>query len=132
MWIFFKQLPRGTSVREINRITRKGYKMGLNLLGLFRKNLIKRSKIIRIKDLQTDTTEYHAIVQVESHIAADTIIENLEGKTINGLFLKPHRYYRRFSSRDRRIHQLTVTTEIERRKGERRRNHLILRILESY
>lgn len=131
MWIFFKQLPRGTSVREINRVTRKGYKAGMNLLSLFRRDLIKRSKIIRIKDLQTETTEYHAIVQVESHTAADTIIENLEGKTINGLFLKPHRYHRRFSSRDRRIHQLTSVDLLERRKGERRRSHLILRVLET-
>ena len=131
MWIFFKQLPHGTDVREINRVTRKGYRANMNLLGLFRRNIIKRSKIIRIKDLQADTTEYHAIVQVESHMTADNIIENLDGRTVNGLFLKAHRYHRRFPSRDRRIHQLATPTQIDRRKGERRRSHLILRVLET-
>lgn len=132
MWIFYKHLPRGTSVKEINRVTRKGCKSGLALMPLFTRNVIKRSKIIRIRDLKNDSTEYHGIVQVNTRGTAEDIIENLDGKTVNGLFLKPHRYQRRFPSRDRRIGQLVSDKTAERRKGERRRDNLVTRVLETY
>lgn len=131
MWIFYKHLPRGTTVRDINKVTRKGYRSGLQLMSLFKKGLIKRSKIIRIKDLKTDNMEYHAIVQVDSPISAECIIDNLDGKTVNGLFLRPHRYHRRFPSRDRRIHQPVSIKLQERRQAERRRGNLITRVLET-
>ena len=131
MWIFFKHLPRGTTVKEINCVTRKGCKSGLQLFPLLRKNIVKRSKIIRIRDLEADSTEYHGIVQVDSSVTADNIIDNLDGKTINGLFIKPHRYQRRFPSRDRRGHQLADAKMLERRKGDRRRSSIITRVLES-
>jgi len=131
MWIFYKHLPRGTTIRDVNKITRKGYRLGWQFLSLFKKGLIKRSKIIRIKDLKTDSMEYHAIVQVDSPVSAESIIENLDGKTVNGLFLKPHRYHRRFPSRDRRIRQPASIKLQERRQGERRRENLITRVLET-
>jgi hypothetical protein len=101
-------------------------------MSLLNRNIIKRSKIIRIRDLKSDSTEYHGIVQVNTQVTADDIIENLDGKTVNGLFLKPHRYQRRFPSRDRRMHQLADAKTAERRKGERRRENLITRVLETY
>ena len=131
MWIFYKHLPRGTTVREINKVTRKGYRSGLPLMNLFKTGLIKRSKIIRIKDLKTDSMEYHAIVQVDSPVSAESIIENLDGKTVNGIFLMPHRYHRRFPSRDRRMQQPISAKHLERRKGERRRENIITRVLET-
>jgi len=131
MWIFYKHLPRGTSLKEINSVTRKGCRSGLQFFPLFRKNIVKRSKIIRIRDLKSDSTEYHAIVQVDSNVTADNIIDNLDGKTVNGLFIKPHRYRRRFPSRDRRNHQLADPKMMERRKSERRRSNLITRVLET-
>jgi tRNA U54 and U55 pseudouridine synthase Pus10 len=132
MWIFYKHLPRGTTTRQINKVTLKGYKSGLGLISLFKKNIIKRSKILRIKDLRHDSVEYHAIVQVDSPITAENIIENLEGKTINGIYLDPHRYHRRFPSRDRRNHQIGASTIQERRKADRRRSNIITRVLETY
>ncbi|MCU7812691.1 MAG: hypothetical protein KZQ77_15900 [Candidatus Thiodiazotropha sp. (ex Notomyrtea botanica)] len=131
MWIFYKHLPRGTSVKEINRVTRKGCRSGLQFSMLFKRNIIKRSKIIRIRDLKSDSTEYHAIVQVSTQVTADNIIENLDGKTVNGLFIKPHRYQRRFPSRDRRNSQLANPKPAERRKSDRRRDNLITRVLET-
>jgi tRNA U54 and U55 pseudouridine synthase Pus10 len=131
MWIFYKHLPRGTTIRDINKVTRKGYRSGLQLLNPFKNGLIKRSKIIRIKDLKTDSLEYHAIVQVDSPLSAESIIEKLDGKTVNGLFLKPHRYHRRFPSRDRRIHQPASIKVQERRQSDRRRDNLITRVLET-
>lgn len=132
MWIFFKQLPRGTTTREINKVTMKGCKAAIGLASLFKKNLVKRSKIIRISDLQTKNIEYHAMVQVESPAIAESIIENLDGKTVNGLFIKPHRYHRRFPARDRRNHQLAQSSQLERRKGDRRRANLVTRVVESF
>ncbi|MET0068673.1 MAG: hypothetical protein ABW096_01435 [Candidatus Thiodiazotropha sp.] len=95
-----------------------------------KKSAIRRTKIIRIKDLNTEATEYHAIVQVESPVLADTIIENLDGRTVNGLFLKPHRYHRRFPNRDRRVSEQGNGLDEERRKQDRRRNNLITRVLD--
>ncbi len=132
MWIFYKHLPRGTTVKEISRVTRKGCGSGLSLLSMFKRNVIKRAKIIRIRDLKNDSTEYHGIVQVSTQDTGENIIENLDGRTVNGLFLKPHRYQRRFSSRDRRTNQLASAKNRERRQGERRRENLITRVLETY
>jgi tRNA U54 and U55 pseudouridine synthase Pus10 len=132
MWIFYRDLPRGTTTREINKVTMKGYKSGLGLRSLFSKNVVKRSKIIRIKDLRHEATEYHAIVQVDSPITAENIIEKLEGKTVNGLHLKVHRYHRRFPSRDRRNHQIAKPAIQERRKADRRRSNIITRVLETF
>jgi hypothetical protein len=94
------------------------------------KDAVKRSKIIKIKDLNTELIEYHAIVQVESPNLADTIIENLDGKTVNGLFIKPHRYFRRLPNRDRRVRNTRLEQSEERRKEDRRRCNLITRVVD--
>lgn len=130
MWIFYRHLPRGTTTRKINKVTLKGCKSHWGLVSLFRKHIVKRSKIIRIKDLKADSTEYHALVQVDSPVRAESIIENLDGKMIYGLYINSHRYHRRFTSRDRRLQQLATPSPGERRKGDRRRPSLITRVLE--
>ena len=132
MWIFYKQLPKGTTTREINKITLKGCRTGFSLGSFLKRNIIKRSKIIRIRDLKADSSEYHALVQVDTPIRAENIIDNLTGKTMNGLYLKPHRYHRRFPSRDRRNHQVGHPKNLERRKADRRRSNLITRVMEIY
>ena len=130
MWIFYRQLPHDTTIRQINKVTLKGCKSRLGLASLLRRNVIKRCKIIRIQDTKANSTEYHAIVQVDSPVTAGNIIDKLKGKTINGLFLNPHRYHRRYPSRDRRSHQATPPDLLERRKGDRRRSNLITRVME--
>jgi hypothetical protein len=130
MWIFYKHLPKGVSSREIGKATLRGIRSGWLLIPFAKNRSIKRSKIIQIMDLDKDTVEYHAIVQVESPKMADTIIENLDGKTVNGLFLKPHRYHRRFPSRDRRTLSNDRHQGSERRAIDRRRNKLITRVIE--
>ncbi|MET0027457.1 MAG: hypothetical protein ABW101_07440 [Candidatus Thiodiazotropha sp.] len=131
MWIFFKHLPRGVTTQEIVTITCKGAHKSWLPLHILSKPKIKRSKIIRIKDLESETLEYHAIVQVDSSELADTIVENLEGRTVNGLFLKPHRYFRRFPNRDRRSRHDSDSPVTERRLTERRRKNLITHVLET-
>jgi hypothetical protein len=108
----------------------RGARSGWSLIPVTKKHAIKRSKIIQIMDLNSDAVEYHAIVQVESPKLADTIIEKLNGKTVNGLFLKPHRYHRRFPSRDRRIDSQGWHQGKERRINDRRRNKIITRVVE--
>ncbi|MES9993777.1 MAG: hypothetical protein ABW098_17645 [Candidatus Thiodiazotropha sp.] len=130
MWIFYKHLPRGVSIKEINKVTLRGTRPSWSLLPVIKKSAVKRTKIIRIKDLNNESTEYHAIVQVESHVLADTIIENLDGRTVNGLFLKPHRYHRRFPNRDRRMREQPISINEDRRKQDRRRHNLITRVLD--
>ncbi|MCU7923985.1 MAG: hypothetical protein KZQ88_14950 [Candidatus Thiodiazotropha sp. (ex Dulcina madagascariensis)] len=130
MWIFFKHLPPDISTKKIRRVTLKGAKPGWPFFQFFNKTQIKRSQIIRIKDPGADCLEYHAIVQVDSASTADAIIENLDGKTINGLFLKPHRYHRRVHHRNRRIRQASLGGGQERRIEDRRRSNLVKRVLE--
>lgn len=130
MWIFYKHLPYGVSSKEIRKATMRGTRSGWSLIPAKKKSTIIRSKIIRIMDLNTDSVEYHAIVQVESPKLANTIIENLDGKTVNGLFLKPHRYQRRFPSRDRRMHAQGLNQGEERRTSDRRRSKIITRVVE--
>ncbi|MET0066357.1 MAG: hypothetical protein ABW076_08440 [Candidatus Thiodiazotropha sp.] len=130
MWIFFKHLPHSVTTGEIERITQRGAHRSWFPLHILTKPRVKRSKIICIKDLQNDTIEYHAIVQVDSSELADTIVKNLDGRTVNGLFLKTHRYFRRFSNRDRRSRHFTDTPKHERRLMDRRRQNLLTQVLE--
>jgi hypothetical protein len=130
MWIFFKHLPKNITLKEIQKVTLKGARVGRSLFALFNKPEIKRSKIIRIKDLQKDSLEYHAIVQISPASLTDTIINNLDGKTVNGLYLKLHRYQRRFGNRDRRNIQNDIYQKDERRQTDRRRQNLITRVVE--
>jgi hypothetical protein len=69
-------------------------------------------------------------VQVESPYLANTIIENLDGKTVNGLFINSHRYFRRLPSRDRRISERKLGQSEDRRREDRRRNNLITRVVD--
>jgi hypothetical protein len=115
---------------ELWKATIKGARSRWSLIPMRKNGVVRRSKIIQILDLNTDTVEYHAIVQVESPKLADTIIKNLDGKTVNGLFLKPHRYHRRFPNRDRRADSQNWRRGEERRTNERRRNKIITRIVE--
>lgn len=130
MWIFYKHLPRGVSSMEIWKATLRGTRSVWSLIPVKKKGVVKRSKIIQIMDLDTDSVEYHAIVQVESPKVADSIIRNLDGKTVNGLFLKPHRYHRRFPNRDRRVDPHSWHQGEERRTSDRRRDRIITRVVE--
>ncbi|MCG7898221.1 MAG: hypothetical protein JAY99_12500 [Candidatus Thiodiazotropha lotti] len=129
MWIFYKHLPKNVTLKEIQSVTLKGARNNWSPLSIFNKPRIKRTKIIRIRDLQKDSVEYHAIVQVNPTSATETIIENLDGRTVNGLYLRPHRYQRRFANRDRRNMQNEVAQSGERRKSDRRRDNLITRVM---
>lgn len=130
MWIFYKHLPRGVSTKEIKKVTLRGTRPNWSLLPVTNKNTVKRTKIIKIKDLNTEKIEYHAIVQVETPYLANTIIENLDGKTVNGLFIKPHRYFRRLPNRDRRVRDAQLEQSEDRRKEDRRRCNLITRVVD--
>ncbi|MEW8624832.1 MAG: hypothetical protein AB2551_03675 [Candidatus Thiodiazotropha sp.] len=129
MWIFYKHLPKNVTLKEIQSVTIKGARSSWSPMAILKKPKIKRTKIIRIRDLQKDSIEYHAIVQVNPTSITDTIIENLDGRTVNGLYLRPHRYQRRFANRDRRNMQNDVQQSDERRKSDRRRDNLITRVM---
>ncbi|MCG7908468.1 MAG: hypothetical protein JAY67_22860 [Candidatus Thiodiazotropha taylori] len=129
MWIFYKHLPKNVTLKEIQNVTLKGARSNWSPLSIFNKPSIKRTKIIRIRDLQKDSIEYHAIIQVNPTSVTDTIIENLDGRTVNGLYLRPHRYHRRFTNRDRRNMQSNEHQSGERRKSDRRRDNLVTRVM---
>ncbi|MEJ2620969.1 MAG: hypothetical protein P8163_12075 [Candidatus Thiodiazotropha sp.] len=129
MWIFYKHLPKNVTLKEIQSVTIKGARSGWSPVSLFKKPKIKRTKIIRIRDTHKDSVEYHAIIQVNPTSITNTIIDNLDGKTVNGLYLRPHRYHRRFANRDRRSMQLNAQQGNERRKSDRRRDNLITRVM---
>ena len=132
MWIFYKHLPSGVTLREIKAVTRKGCRSGVSLLRCLKKSIIKRAKIIRILDPRDGSVEYHAIVQVDSEATADRIVEKITGKTVNGLFVTAHRYQKRFPARDRRrSYKLMNDSHTERRRLDRRRPNLIIAIVET-
>jgi hypothetical protein len=129
MWIFYKHLPKNVTLKEIQSVTIKGARKRWLPIPVFNKPKIKRTKIIRIRDPRSESTEYHAIVQVNPTSITDTIIENLDGRTVNGLYLRPHRYHRRFANRDRRNMQNEAQYSDERRKSDRRRDNLVTRVM---
>ena len=131
MWIFIRHIHKGTTRKELGRFVNKGLRPPWMLIPLPSPAKLKRCEILQINHPETKTTEYHGLVQIEPSLAALPVIERLNGRQMQGKLIEVRKYFRRSSYRDRRHLFDDPPTQPERRRRDRRRDHLNSRVLHA-
>lgn len=117
MIVFFRRIPEQTNSQDIidlvepivtGRIYQKsGY--------------IEDIKFLTLKDTQTKALEFHALVSIDSDIAAERVIKKLNRKLFNGKHIAVREYHYRNWHNDPRINMHEWNEELaNKRKLERR------------
>ncbi|MCB1859516.1 MAG: hypothetical protein KDI63_14665 [Gammaproteobacteria bacterium] len=127
MLIFIGHLPASTSEKDI-----QGFINGAGR-PLWRRFIAPRARIgeieiIRITDPQTQSVEYHGIVDVDPEPAAFSALRSLAGKRLGLAAVEVRHYQARSSYRDQRsvrdpLEQLAIS---DRRTRDRRRSNLVI------
>jgi len=122
MRVFIGRLPRNFNQKQLREFIARGIR-GRGPLGLLhRKPPELDCKIMVMRDNDTGTEEYFALVSRLPHEIVQRIIRNLDGQRFNGKIMAVHEYRDRNWKNDRRLRQFykkSVQTR-ERRSRERR------------
>ena len=94
MKIFVRGLPRETSPSSLQAfaehiLTPPWY------LPLRKKILVKNFHVLRIKDLDLHTTEYHGILEITPYKAAKEAIKRINNQSFHGRLLKARPWHQR-------------------------------------
>ncbi len=89
---------------------------------------IKRCVVLKIKDLELHTTEYHGLIQVAPYKAAIEAIERLNLQKFHGRLLAARKWYDRSDLNERRraLRAEEGPFADDRRGAERRRPQLVV------
>lgn len=126
MLLFIENMPESVSRKQLRQIVERAMHRSWFLLR--RKGGIESLDIIQIQDGDKQTVEYHGLVEIEPDATALVAMKRLNRSTIWGRQVSVRPYAIRSAYRDRRGHKphkedLRV---IDRRKGDRRQNYLIM------
>ena len=124
MWVFLRQIPKGTTRDELGRFVSKGLKPSWMLFQLFQQAKVKRCEVLQIFNTDTRSTEYHGLVLIDPSKAALPVIERLNGREFKGKTIEVRKYFRRSSHRDRRRTLSERKASLENRRVDRRRDGL--------
>jgi RNA recognition motif-containing protein len=117
MEVFFSHLPAKTSRKELYDFAMKGAKLWWPFSA---EPDVTEYEIIEILDPDTDTTEYHGIVNFRSPEVAERVIQKMNGKTLSGRSIEVREFVYR-SPGDRRFKRDDLGIN---RPEEHRRNNL--------
>jgi len=131
MWVFLRQIPKGSTCEELGNFVSKGLKPSWMLYPFPSHAKVKRCEILQIFNLETKTTEYHGLVQIDPSMAALSVIERLNGRELGGKHIEVHKYFRRSSYRDRRRITSERNEQQEFLRRDRRRDRLRSRVLHA-
>lgn len=131
MWLLLRQIPRGTTCREMGKFVGKGLQPSWMFFPLQSCSILKRCEILQIFNPETHTTEYHGLVQIDSSNAALPVIKRLNGHKLQGAPIEVRKYIRRSSYRDRRRVFPEHGEQQELRRQDRRRDKLRSRVLHA-
>ena len=131
MWIFLRQIPKGTTCKELDKFVYKGRQPFWIFFPLASHAKIKRCEILRIFNPETKITEYHGLIQVEPIKSALPLIERLNGRELQGKPIEVRKYIRRSSYRDCRRILFDRKGQQELRRQDRRRDRLRSRVLHA-
>ena len=131
MWIFIRQIPKGTTRKELGKFVSKGLRPSWIFFPLPSHVKVKRCEILQISNPETKTTEYHGVVQIDPSSAALLVIERLDGRELQGKLVEVRKYFRRSSYRDRRRILSEQKLQQENRRQDRRRERLSSRVLHA-
>ena len=131
MWIFLRQIPKGTTCKELRKFVSKSQQPSWMFFPLAPRAKIKRCEILKIFNPETQTTEYHGLIQIDPIKAAVSLIERLNGRELQGKPIEVRKYYRRLSNLDRRFTISEREEHQELRRQDRRRDGLRSRVLHA-
>lgn len=119
MNIFLRRIPANTHHFEIADFIKPALQRGW----LRKPGKILNIETLTLRDIRTDSIEYHALVTLDSAWAVQKSISELKNRRLNGRFVLIKPYYHRNWDNDPRQAQSKFDSElfIDRRKGDRRR-----------
>ncbi|MCP4946974.1 MAG: hypothetical protein GY923_05660 [Aestuariibacter sp.] len=124
MWIFLRQIPKGTTGKELGKFVSKGQQPFRTFSPLPSRAKIKRCEILQIFNPETQITEYHGLIQIDPFKAALPLIERLNGRELQGKPIEVRKYYRRLSYLDSQRILSEREEQQELRQQDRRRDRL--------
>jgi len=121
MIIILRRIPDNTQKHEIS-----SYLNPVLQGGIFQKSgYIELIKIQVIKDTRTNSLEHHALVTIDSDVAAERVIKKLNGKAFKGKHIAVREYvYRSWHNDPRGSMGKENAEQQEKRQIDRRRNKL--------
>ena len=130
MVIFIRKIPETASQKDLGEFIAAGLRR-TGFLRLFRKRQTQDCDILRIKDLDKDLVEYHGLAYIKDKRLAASLVKNLNGSKLKGKRVEVRRYYQRSPDRERRTRLSSPENLaiVDRRQGERRRDHLMIETL---
>ena len=131
MWIFIRQVTKGTTREELSKFVTKGLRPSWLIIPIRSHTKVKRCEILQIFNPDTKNTEYHGLVLVDPSKAALPIINRLNGRELKGKLVEVHKYFRRSPYRDRRRTLYESNERQEFRRQDRRRDRLISRVVHA-
>jgi hypothetical protein len=131
MWLLLRQIPKGTRCNELGKFVAKGVQPSWMFFPLQSHSVLKRCEILQIFDPDTQTTEHHGLIQLDSRKSALPVIKRLNGRKLQGVAIEVRKYVRRSSFRDRRRILPERENQRELRRQDRRRDRLRSRVLHA-
>ena len=131
MWIFLRQIPKGTTREKLGRFVSKGLKPSWMLFQLFPQAKVKRCEVLQVFNHDTNSFEYHGLVMIEPSKAALPVIGRLNGRELQGKSIEVRKYFRRSSYRDRRRTFSEREDGSDFRRQDRRRGQLRSTVLHA-
>lgn len=132
MKIFLRRLPQGVTPGEIHEfvteaITPPWYRP------FALRGTVKSHVVLRIKDLDLDTVEYHGLLDIQpikTALAALPVLNQLRFKERS---VEARKWQDRTEQRERRNpYQVAPAGGRNQRRGDRRREHLVIDTIEPY
>src|SRR5210317_294978 len=102
MWVFVRQIPKGSTREELGEFISKGLKRSWMFFLFPSRTKVKRCEILQIFNPGTKSIENHGLVQIDPSKSALPVIERLSGRKLKGKPVEVRKYFRRSSLRDRR------------------------------
>ncbi len=132
MNIFIREIPDILTGRDLQRLVNQILKPRWRL-PFQRRDIVRECRIIRISDKGSNAVESHGLVRVTNSKTGQEIIRKLNGSSLLGRRIEVRKYIQRSASRDRRIPNahLDIFFDNDRRRGDRRRPHVIIGSAES-
>ena len=131
MWLFLRQIPKGTTREKLGGFVSKGLKPSWILFQLFPKAKVERCEILQIFNPDTKSIEYHGLAAINPSKAALPVMERLNGRELQGKPIEVRKYFRRSSYRDRRRTLSEREEGSESRRQDRRRRQLKKTVLHA-
>ena len=125
MLVFVRIIPKSVTCDELRHFVRKGVdSFWTRFSG--KQGSVDSVSIKKFTNQETQSVEYHGVVNIEPAMSAQAAIRRLNRTTLKGVPVEVRKFYQRSPLRDRRKSQSDMDAELfkDLRKVDRRRNQL--------